>query len=118
MTDTTSSPSQRGAITQPLGDYSAGFNGSRGSDRFYHAHEGREYMIDRLVNRHGWTRTQSQGAEVWVDKLLERYPAITHDQHQMAVDLVSLVAETVHDPHDWDSHGTVLDLLEWYEKTV
>lgn len=118
MTENTP-PSKRERITKPLGLESPGFTGRYAPDGTrYGPDQGREYMIDRLVNVHGWSRPNSQGAEAWVDQLLERYPAIAHGQLTMAVDIVDILARTVHDPHDWDSVGSVLDLLDYIGREV
>ena len=102
-----------GPITEPIGDGAARFHGDRlPGGEFVPDGHGRDFIARYAIEAHGWLdHPQSNGAWAFADEILTRYPAITHDEHSMIVDIIATVAATVPDPHDWDAVGTGLDML-------
>lgn len=115
--DSAALPSKKRRITTPIGDSLSGFSGNRlPSGEFIR--DSREFLA-RYAMAHGWIDAQqSNSAWALADEILERYPAITHDQHRMIIDIISVVEQTIGDPNDWDHVGTGLDMLWLIERSI
>jgi hypothetical protein len=75
--------------------------------------DGAQYIAQQLVAL-GWAEI---GARRWADELLHRYPHLCHDDYLTVAEVADMLHVTVTDPHDWDSHGAVLNVLEWRWRT-
>lgn len=76
--------------------------------------DGAEFIAQQLVAL-GWSE---HGARQWSAELLRRYPYLCHDDYLNVAEVADMLHETVGDPHDWDDVGAVLNVLEWYWRTV
>jgi hypothetical protein len=75
--------------------------------------DGVQYIAQQLVAL-GWAE---HGAQQWAEELLCRYPHLCHDDYLAVAEVADMLHVTVDDPHDWDSHGAVLNVLEWRWRT-
>lgn len=72
--------------------------------------DGATYIAERLIEL-GWS---PHGARRWAAELVMRCPYLCSDDYRNAAEVADMLHVTVPDPAHWDSHGAVLNVLEWY----
>lgn len=55
---------------------------------------------------------QSDSAETWVAEFLARRPDVTLVEVSRVAAIHGAISATVDDPHDWDSVGSVINILD------
>jgi hypothetical protein len=74
-----------------------------------------EALIVAALRLDGWPAVppnQSDSAETWAANLVERRSYITITELSRVAAIHRAIAETVDDPHDWDSVGAVINILD------